>query len=140
MINKSCDNFHPYASLIKLIQNWLERDWIVGCSHIHREANKWRTLWQNMAHSIQLGTHEMNTPPPNCRDLLFFDSKVIFLPRNVLVQFFFWIFPLQSTKKKYRCVKIKTVNERNSLKQTTSLVGARYLLNTNNVTRKDNKD
>ena len=39
LISKRCLSSHPYGSLVHLIQQFFNRDWIVRMNHVYRESN-----------------------------------------------------------------------------------------------------
>lgn len=69
LINGSYDKSHPYASLVLHIRDLMLKEWEVQCLHIQREANQVVDCLTNMAHSLELGIHVHEAPPPSCRNL-----------------------------------------------------------------------
>ncbi|XP_057432959.1 uncharacterized protein LOC130725784 [Lotus japonicus] len=82
LVNEGCERTHPYAALVLQIREMMLKDWEVICRHTLREANQVADCLANLAHSLDLGTHVLDVPPPSCRNLLFFDVTGVSYPRQ----------------------------------------------------------
>lgn len=85
LINGGCDDFHPNASLVNQIRQWLAQDWDCRFVHTHREVNQVADCLTNMGHDLSLGSHVLVRPPPSCSNILFFDQSGVSFPRSILV-------------------------------------------------------
>lgn len=76
---------HPYASLMNQIRGFFAKDWNFKCVHIMREANQVADGLANLAHSLPVGTHLFEAPPPSRLSKLLFDRLGVTFPRSTLV-------------------------------------------------------
>lgn len=63
LINNGCGPFHPYASIVNQIRNWMSKSWEIRCIHTWREANQVANCLANFARDLGLGTHVWEVPP-----------------------------------------------------------------------------
>lgn len=83
---------HPFATYVRKISVWLNRDWQVSISHIHREANVVVDSLTTHGHNLSLGSRYLETTLDVCMIPLWADFVVL------------WFF-LTVSKKSMSCLK-----------------------------------
>lgn len=73
LVNNGCQENHPYAPIIFAIKELMRRSWVVRLTHVLREGNRLADSLANLAHSKDLGLHWLESPPLECREVLFQD-------------------------------------------------------------------
>ncbi|KAJ1418065.1 Ribonuclease H domain [Sesbania bispinosa] len=84
LIEKGSSPHHPFASILKHIHCWKQKNWQVTFAHSFREGNRVADWFANSAPSRQFGLHLISSPPAYCIDLLWQDSIGVALSGRIL--------------------------------------------------------
>ena len=70
LIKKEFNSRHPYASIIKCVQQLIHRNWMVKVQHVFREGNKATDSLASCGHEVHLGCCFYDFPPVGLGSIL----------------------------------------------------------------------
>ena len=84
LIKKESNSRHPYASVIKYVQQLIHRNWVVKVQHVFREGNRAADFLASCGHEVHLGCCFYDFPPVGLGSILRDDLAGVSFPRHAL--------------------------------------------------------
>ena len=84
LVQNGCNELHPCRPIIKAIQWFLAKDWMVRIEHCYREANRVADCLANFAHDLSRSEEKervFSSPLTGCMEELQDDLMGVGLPR-----------------------------------------------------------
>ncbi|TKY46728.1 ATP-dependent RNA helicase YTHDC2 [Spatholobus suberectus] len=85
ILNRRVENGDRFAPIVQSILEFMEGNWTVRISNCYREGNRVADWLTRYAHSMELGLHVLDVPPPGCVKYLTDDCAGVYRLRTVRV-------------------------------------------------------
>ena len=100
LIKKEFNSKHPYAFVIKCVQQLIHRNWVVKVQHVFCEGNRAADFLASRGHEVHLGCSFYDFPPIGLDSVLRDDLAEVSFSRHALQCFFFFLGLLSPFKHK----------------------------------------